>query len=103
MWTRPACLRSAAPRGLPGRATGVRAWDFKKSPPRPAPNDELTELRRAVQTAGKRRSPRPLFRPLVARQLDEMRGALTDGARQIERDGGDYAGAMVDWPSLLGR
>ncbi|WP_238006737.1 hypothetical protein KZZ52_24100 [Dactylosporangium sp. AC04546] len=43
----------------------------------------------------------PLFRPLVANQLTEMRGALTDGALAIRRQGNRFEDEMVDWKSFF--
>jgi hypothetical protein len=45
----------------------------------------------------------PLFRPLVDNQLEQMRGALTDGVRGISNHGGDFAGSMVDWEHFFDR
>jgi hypothetical protein len=43
-----------------------------------------------------------LFRPSVANQLDEMRGALTDGALEVlHQAGGDYPAHMVNWSTLF--
>ena len=38
-----------------------------------------------------------LFKPPIANQFVEMRGALTDLTRAVAETGGDYAGQMVDW------
>jgi hypothetical protein len=41
-----------------------------------------------------------MFEPLVATQLREMSSPLRDGVAGVLKDGGDFAGRLVDWAAF---